>query len=62
MTVKVDTESEVAAELEPEPIVVNELEPEPKIKEVFLEVSADLPTELTMELVSSTPVVRVPYP
>ena len=46
MTVKIDTESEVTAEVELEPILVDELEPEPKIKEVFLEVSVDLPTEL----------------
>ena len=50
-------EPEVAAE--PELTVIEEPEPEPEIEEPIVETSADLPAELAMELVSSSPAVRV---
>ena len=45
---------------EPELAVVDK--PEPEIEEPLIEISADLPAELVMELVSSTPTVRVLAP
>ena len=39
--------------------VVDEFEPEPEIKETLAETLTDLQAEFTMELVSSTPTVRV---
>ena len=53
-------EPEPAAEPESEPTIVDEPEPELEIEEPLAEISADLPAELDMELVSSTPAVRVP--
>jgi len=61
-----DPEPEVAAEPKLEPTVVDEpelevaAESEPEIRELLVGTLADLPAELVMELVSSTPAVRVP--
>ena len=58
MAAKVDTE----VEPEPKLAAVEEPEPKPEIEEPLLEVPVDLPTEFTMELVSSKPAVMVPLP
>ena len=55
-----EPEQDNAAKLEPEPVVVDEPESEPKIEEPLVKNSVDLSAELAMELMTSTPAMRVP--
>jgi len=72
MATKIDTRTEPELEViaepkpeptvdepEPEPAVVDDPELDPEIEELLVGTSVDLPTELVMELVSSTPAVRI---
>ena len=55
-------EPELAAEPESEPTFVDGPEPKSEIEEPLVEISAYLQANIAMELVSSTPAVRVCLP
>ena len=55
-----EPEQDNAVKLESEPVVVDEPEPGPKIEEPLVKNSVDLSAELVMELMTSTPAMRVP--
>ena len=54
-----EPEQDNAAKIGPEPVVVDEPEPEPKIEEPLVKNSVDLLAKLGMELMTSTPTIRV---
>ena len=60
--VNTELEPEVVAEPESEPTVVDEPEPELELEEFLVETSVDPPAKLSIELVSSTPAMRVFLP
>jgi len=55
-----EPEPDNAAKLEAEPVVVDESEPKPKIEEPLVKNSVDLSAELAIELMTSTPAMKVP--